>query len=166
MSYLVAAVVLVGLLCALNLLLTFGVIRRLRAQAANAASAARPPAPTVGSTVQPFTATAVTGEEVSAITLGRAVVAFFDVGCGPCRERLPAFVAAAPRQSRPVLAVVVGGDTEHPMVTSLLPFASVVVEGHDGVVAKAFGISSFPTLCAIDEFGVITDTALDLGALA
>ena len=63
MPYLVAAVVLLGVLCVVNLLFTLGILRRLRAQATWT------PTPVValspGSTVGEFSARTTTGEPVS-----------------------------------------------------------------------------------------------------
>ncbi|MFG6201919.1 hypothetical protein [Nonomuraea sp. JJY05] len=66
MPYLIVAVVLVGVLCLLNLLLTVGVIRRLRKQAASAASL--PPMEeglAIGEKIPEFAATTTGGEPIS-----------------------------------------------------------------------------------------------------
>jgi AhpC/TSA family protein len=167
-AFLVAAVVLVGLLCLLDLLLTVGVIQRLRqhTELLNKlqAGAAGGPAPEVmlpaGSEVGEFAATTTDGDPVSRELLaGRTLVGFFSPGCQPCKEKLPGFVAAAPGVAggrQQVLAVVVGGQEEDAEVTArLTPVARVVVEPPDGPVAGAFGATGFPAFALLDAHRVV-----------
>jgi AhpC/TSA family len=149
MPYLVAAVVLIGLLCVLNLLLTVGLIRRLRAQGVEQGPYGGPP--TVlrpGSEIGEFTTTTTDGEPVSHEDLS-GLVGFFSAGCEPCHELAPRFArhaAAAPRQD--VLAVVTGDDPE--LVAILAPAARVVTEDDGGAVTGAFQNAWTPALYLID----------------
>jgi AhpC/TSA family len=162
--YLVGAVVIVGVLALLNLLLTFGVIRRLREHTERLSRpAAGLPDLMVGVGESPgsFTARTTEGEQVSleALAGGEQLVGFFSPSCQPCKEVAPAFVAraAAGGQTR-ALAVVVGGPEEvGDLVTWFAPVARVVVEADvNGAVASAFRVNGFPALCLLDADGVVT----------
>lgn len=83
MPYLAAAVVLIGLLCVLNLLLTVGLIRRLREQGPGRPGNAAPPtALGPGSRIGDFTTRTTGGEPVSHEDL-TGLVGFFSAGCTP-----------------------------------------------------------------------------------
>jgi hypothetical protein len=162
--YLVGAVVIVGVLALLNLLLTFGVIRRLREHSERLS---RPAAGLpdlmlgVGESPGPFTARTTEGEQVSLQALaGREqLVGFFSPTCQPCKEVAPEFVArAAAIGPAGALAVVVGGPEEvEDLVTMFEPVARVVVEAvANGAVASAFRVNGFPALCLLDADGVVT----------
>jgi thiol-disulfide isomerase/thioredoxin len=161
MAYLAAAVTLVGIIAAVDLLLTVGVVRRLREHSAELAGLRGPGAGDaglpVGTPVGDFTATDLTGRPVG-VGSGRTLVGFFSPGCGPCKERMPDFVAhAAGRPGGPgaVLAVVVGEAAEAAaMVDPLLRVATVVVEPEDGPVQRAFGVGGFPTFVLVED-GVV-----------
>jgi hypothetical protein len=148
MPYLVAAVVLVGLVSILNLALTLGLIRRLRAQDAPQQHAGPPTALGVGAEIEDFSTTTVNGEPVSRDGL-TGLVAFFSAGCKPCHDLLPRFVEHAAGLSRErVLAVVTGDDRE--AVEALAPVARVVAEDYDGAVTTAFQNTWAPALYVID----------------
>ena len=95
MPILIAAVVVVGCLCLLNLLLTFGVIRRLREHTSmlTGVGGSEPPPIGLAAGKPPgaFSAVATSGEEVSGAA-GLEVVAFFSSWCSICPERVPPFV--------------------------------------------------------------------------
>ena len=163
MAYLVAAVVLVGAIATVNLLLTVGVVRRLREHTAELAARRDDPAGPaglpVGAPVGEFAATGVSGRPVTRAMLDRpALVGFFSPGCAPCKEKLPDFVAqAARRPGGPdaVLAVVVGDPAEAAeSVAALRPVATVVVEPEDGPLQWAFAIGGFPTFVLVED-GVV-----------
>ncbi|WP_431919655.1 peroxiredoxin family protein [Nonomuraea jabiensis] len=137
MPYLTAAVVLIGVLCVLNLLLTLGLMRRIRQLGEGNVQHAGPPlALGPGSPIGEFAAVTVDGEPVSHDSIA-GLVGFFSAGCEPCHKLLPQFVAHARALGRQnVLAVVAGDDAE--MVTALTPVARVVEEDFDGPVAGAF----------------------------
>ncbi|MCO6007795.1 TlpA family protein disulfide reductase [Actinoallomurus purpureus] len=146
MPYLAAAVVLIGLLCVLNLILTLGLIRRLRGHGAAQPQHAGPP--TVlkpGSRIGDFATTTTEGEPVSHEDL-IGLVGFFSAGCEPCHDLAPRFARLA--TGLPRLAVVTGDDPE--LVTVLSPAARVVVEDYDGVVSCAFQNTWTPALYLID----------------
>lgn len=176
MLYLAAAVVLVGLLALLNLVLTFGVIRRLREHTAMLSSSSQMPAlmRPVGEHAEEFVATTTEGDLVSRETLvGRTLVAFLSSTCQPCRERMPEFIelAAGFDGGRDqVLAVVgsTGGDdpTAREYAERLGAVARVVVEPERGPVATAFGVNGFPAFGVVGERGRIAVTSIELAELA
>jgi cytochrome oxidase Cu insertion factor (SCO1/SenC/PrrC family) len=146
MPYVVATLVLLGLLCALNLLLTVGILRRMRAQSTagpGSLFALRP-----GSAVGEFAVTTADGEPLTAATL-TGTVAFFSADCPACHDTLPDFLAYAREQGRDnVLAVVGGGDPD--TVRALAEVARVVPADLDGgPVAAAFRNTWTPALYVV-----------------
>lgn len=161
MPYLAAAVALVGLLCTLNLLLTVGVIRRLRAVAANQ-PAERPgflDGLAIGKAVPDFTATTIDGEPISRDLLGApALIGFFSPGCPPCEQVLPRFVERArERPDEVTLAVIVASTAEQAAedIGSLAGAARVVVEEPDGALQRAFEARGFPTVYVVGADGTV-----------
>lgn len=162
MPYLVAGVVLVGLLCMVNLLLTVGVIRRLRQQAGRQAF----PEPKMeeglarGDKIPEFAATTTNGEPISGDLLGGpAMVGFFTAGCTPCKELLPRFIERARQTPDAVLAVVAAdaGEESAAYVEQLAQVASVVSEEPQGPVQSAFKVAGYPTVLLIDADGTVVD---------
>ncbi|ONI76589.1 hypothetical protein BWI15_04630 [Kribbella sp. ALI-6-A] len=177
-TFLTALVVVVGIVGVLNLLLLFGVIRRLKehdqAIAKIPYSAMQsPPAESMrapGSEVDEFTAVStdsvpVTKESLTAETL----VGFFSVSCAPCIESAPKFAAHAagvPGGKDSVLAIVIadGDDDASEIVGVLGGSARIVVEGYEGPIATAFGVTAFPTYGVVAG-GTITASAIEFATL-
>jgi thiol-disulfide isomerase/thioredoxin len=163
MPYLLAAVVLLGAITGLNLLLTLGVIRRLRthtAMLAGGGPAAELDLLPTGERIGGFEATAVDGEPAGRDALtGDTLVGFLKPACGPCEERMPEFLRLAeamPGGRRRVLAVVAGTAEEAaPLLAQLSPVARVVVELVDGPVTRAFGVHGYPTYYVVDGAGTV-----------
>jgi hypothetical protein len=178
MTFLTAVVVVVGIVCVLNLLLLFGVIRRLKEHDQAIAkiplgTTASAPADSMrapGSEVDEFTAVSTDDLPVTKEALtGETLVGFFSVSCPPCVEGAPKFAAHAagvPGGKDSVLTVVVADGDEDPaqMVATLSDGARVVVEGYEGPMATAFGVTAFPTYAVVAS-GKITATALDFTTL-
>lgn len=170
MGYMIAALVLVGAVTGLNLLLTFGVIRRLREHTARLAALPSGGEPwplelalPAGARPEDFHAETVDGDEISLASLARpALLGFFSPGCEPCQEWIPRFVRASgdlPHGRAQVLAVVVGDAVEaHDEVARLRQVAQVVVEPIEGPVSRAFAVKGWPVLCRLGEDGTITTT--------
>ncbi len=168
MEVLSAAVVIVGMLCILNLLLTFGVIRRLRehtgllskqVSADNAGVVARP-----GRPVREFGSNGLSLASLQERTL----VGFFAVGCRPCEESLPAFVELAAGASTPVIAIVTTVsevENSSAYTSALAPVATVVKERPDGPMASAFGVAGFPTFVLVSG-GIVEAVGSDPAAVA
>jgi len=168
MSFVIAAVALLGALCTVNLLLTFGVVRRLREQNAELSrlSGALPPempAPEelVGTPVPAFAATSIDGTPVTRDSLvGRPrMVGFFAAGCAPCHEQAPMFAAWLAEQDGDAIAAVAvvtgSGPEAAELAASLSDAAAVVVEPDAFAVSHAFGVRGFPTFLRIDAGGVV-----------
>lgn len=170
MPYVVAALVLVGSLALLNLLLTFGLVRRVREQAgllsdlaggltaAPDGELARP----VGSPVEPFRTEAVDGTPLDNAWFDRpTLVGFFSPGCESCAELIPRFVAAA--ATTRALAVVEPAPVDDGDYRAALAGAATVVAGEPArAVVDAFGVLGFPTACLVDATGVVTATGTRL----
>jgi hypothetical protein len=158
----------VALLAVVNLVFTLAVVRRLR-EHTELISKLGTPGPMRGDTMLPagqsvggYAATTVDGATVSADDReGRELVGFFSLGCQPCAERLPEFVASAgdhPGGRHRVLAVVAGRDDEgdaRSYVDKLTPVARVVREDMGGPLQKAFAVQGYPAIGLIDESGVV-----------
>ncbi|GAA0464384.1 redoxin domain-containing protein [Streptomyces olivaceiscleroticus] len=181
MPFLIAAVVLVGVLCAADLILTVGVIRRLRDHAERLALLSGEGGIAVGDEVGEFSVATVDGRLVvtrDALSedAGGTVVAFFSPDCEPCEETLSRFVPYAAELRAggcPVLAAVVGdpGEQTDAFVAALSPVAHVVAERHpDGPLSAAFRIGAVPTVLRVapDATGrvVVTDADVRLDTSA
>jgi hypothetical protein len=172
MPYVVSVTVVIGAVAILNLILTFGVIRRLR-EHSELLAAGGPGAPDVmlsaGAAPAEFAATTTDGARVTRDDLGgEMLIGFLSPGCEPCREQAPRFVeragALAGGRSR-ALAVVIG---EQPAVQDLLrqlePVARVVIErdiNAEGTVSHAFGVRAFPAFATLDD-GVVASSGWQL----
>lgn len=156
---LVVLVALLGVLSALNLLLSFGLIRRLREHTelidavyefVADGPAAAAPAVAAPAAVGEFRATTADGEPLGRDDLAPStVVAFLAVDCKGCHEQLPHLLDWARDQDRQRIVAVVDGRGGDPfdLVAQLLPVARVVVDTNE--VAAAFGIRSYPRFCVI-----------------
>jgi hypothetical protein len=172
MQVLAAAVLVVGILCSLDLLLTFGVIRRLREHTNMLAAAAGTAESTIGlaSGESPgeFTAVTDSGEVVTA-PAGLQIVAFFSSWCSACPERVPPFLEYVNRhriRRDSVLAVVAqDSTTPAPYLARLAKVAQVCVEPNDGEIARAFQVSGFPAFCLLDANGAIAVSSYNPAAL-
>ncbi len=172
MPILTAAVVVVGGLCLLDLLLTFGVIRRLREHTSMLTAARGQTEPTVGLPVGKlpgaFTALTISGEVMTG-TAGLRVVAFFSSWCSACPERVPPFVEYLSRHriGRDSVLAVVAGDasTPPPYLDRLAEVAQACVEPNDGEITKAFEVTGFPAFCLLDADGAVAASGYDPAAL-
>lgn len=167
MAYLTAAVVLVGALCLLDLVLTFGVIRRLRATSATVTrdEDGNELAPRAGDPVAGFASTTTGGQPVSRDSVTGALVAFLSPNCKPCKASLPEVLRLA--AAGPVVAVVVGDPADvTDMVAQLSPVARVLTEEPFGPVSEAFGVRSFPTFVKVSPDGTLAAAGLDVKQVA
>jgi peroxiredoxin len=169
MSYLTAAVVLLGVLCLVNLVLTLKMIRRLGEHSARLAAKSAPVPPPFalgmpdGAMAPEFTATTVNGDRRSLTDFSGApsLVAFFTPGCVGCRQQLPEFAEFArrfPGGAGHVLAVISGKqdqDETKEFAAGLDGVASVVVEAVSGPVATAFSNKRYPNFYVIGPDGRI-----------
>lgn len=175
MPYLAAAVVLVGVIAVLDLLLTVGVVRRLREQAEvlrelRTTADADPVIEVIlpaGRTVADFTAGTLSGRTLSREGLSTAtLVGFFSPHCEPCREQVPRFLAYAAGFDGAVVAVAAGDPTETAdLVAELAGVAEVVVQDENGPLEKAFGVHGYPALCLLEPGGRVVASGYGLDSL-
>lgn len=173
MTVLAVAVVFIGVLCLLNLLLTLGVIRRLREYSETQPAAEPIPVKIAetGSSPAPFDVLLNGGRAFSSDRPATwTIVAFFSDTCPACKEGLPTFVKRARelrRDDQLIVSVIAGegDDSTTELVRVLEPVSGVTVEPYDGPLAKAFGVGQFPALCMLDESGVVVATGWDLDSL-
>ncbi|MFI6316901.1 hypothetical protein ACIBG8_05250 [Nonomuraea sp. NPDC050556] len=174
MMYLTAGLICVALICLVDLLLTFGVVRRLREhtkilskQASSQPAVMLLPQERVAA----FEAGVDDSGSISRESLnGPTLVGFFSPGCGACTERLPSFVALAGSHSwhrDQVLAVVMGDEASTAtMRAELAEVARLVDDKHVDTMVESFGVSGFPAFCLIDESGVVLASGLDVESLS
>lgn len=158
----------IAIFCVLNLLLTYGVIRRLRLHSERLArqeTAFKPSRMAVRST---FVAKAVGGREISYDTLrGSRVVAFLSPGCRPCEELLPKLARAiktsgvSPDQVFAVISSGEDGEGEDAYLERLAPISTVVSRDQASIVAAAFGVRGYPFICSVSRDGSLTDLGRD-----
>jgi hypothetical protein len=167
MAVLVTAVVVVAVLAILNLVFTFGVVRRLREhttildQLGEGSRAGRTMLGP-GRSVAAYAVAAVDGTAVSSDGHeGPMLVGFFSLGCRPCTEKRPVFAERAreyPGGRERVLAVVVGDDGDGevaPYLHELTPVATVVRQTPTGDLPIAFGVDAYPAFALVDSSGVV-----------
>jgi len=170
MPILIAAVVVVGALCLLDLLLTFGVILRLKEHTAMLAERGRSGAgPDViglaeGESPAAFSATTLDGRLLDDGAALR-VVGFFSARCSICPERVPPlleYLAAHHIDRASTLAVVVGDEAQPPpYLESLAEFAQICMEQEDGEIAKAFKVAGYPAFCLLGADGTVLASGYD-----
>ncbi len=159
MTVLTTAVVLLAVVTALHLLLTFGLVTRIRElqQVVAAMPAKDPDLPKFGRVVAPFSVTDLDGEPLSEADLaGPVQVGFFSAGCGPCTV-LSEWLAAEPPATR-FIAFIDGSpaaDSTKRLIKRLSPLGRVALIDVEHPSTLAFGVTSFPTLMHLDS-GVVT----------
>lgn len=171
MAILTAAIVLVGLLCLTDLLLTFGVISRLREHTEQLAGFRQDIAPTdlaAGEIPASFTAFGITGEQLNG-PAGLRLVAFFSAGCSACPESVPAFAEylRGNRVARDEVLVVIASSQAEPVsyAEQLAEVAPVCVEQPGGELETAFKVRAYPAFCLLDATGSVSAASHEPGAL-
>jgi hypothetical protein len=165
MLVLVAAVIVVGALCLLDLVLTFGVIRRLREHTELLLRERHAPAerPVIslatGEAPAPFTAMTADGTAVAGPS-GLRLTGFFAAWCSSCPESVAPFieyVQANRLAKEDVLTVLLTDDNGPPSyIGRLAEVAQVSVQSDaDNLVNKAFAVSGFPAFCLLDADGAV-----------
>lgn len=170
MAVLIAAVVIVGLLCLLDLLLTFGVIRRLRehtellrtGQLASSGGVVGLP---TGQVPKQFT---VVAEDGSTITgpAGLRLAGFFSATCPACPGRVAPFTDyirdnKIARDEVLATLLIAAGTAPPPYLSLLTEVAQVTVQLPDSDVAKAFGVAGYPAFCVLGADGALVATGFD-----
>lgn len=146
-SILVAVTIVIGALALVNLLLTYGLVRRVKALD-HALGDVGAVLPALGHRVEPFEVSTTEGATVTQADLaeGEHVVALLSAGCGSCDEVVAA-LADMRSESRPLL-LVHAGDGDGELVASARRAGPVALVPH-GPLAGAFGVRSFPAVLRI-----------------
>lgn len=170
MPYLVAAVILLGVLVIIDLILTLGVIQRLReharllTQALEDHEGVRDFMLPTGSPLPELRATTVDGTPAPAD--GPLLIGFFSSTCRACIERLPSFISYAKAFDGRVLGVAVGApDDVSDIVAALRRVADVVIEPEDGPLAKVLQVKGLPAMATVDADGVVVGSGFEVAAL-
>ncbi|MDO3703161.1 TlpA disulfide reductase family protein [Micromonospora sp. C28SCA-DRY-2] len=169
MPIVVAALVVLAVLALLNLLLTFGVIRKLREHTQELARARPPVTLSVGAQVPDFTAPTTGGDVVSVASLRAAggLVAFLAPDCSGCQEQLPSVRSTLAEALATPMAVLVvltrlspapeRDDRERAELVAALGLrgtrVAVVHEPLDGALQSAFQVAAFPAFYLVDTDG-------------
>lgn len=159
MTLLATGLVLLFAVVVAHLLLTFGLVRRIRLlQERLADRGPETDRPKVGGRVGEFVVSTVDGGRFTSADLdGRSLVGFFAAGCRPCHEVVDDFVADPPAER---FVAFVDYGTDEPtlaLVERLRPLGLVVMMDLEGTVAKAFGQAGFPTLVRVED-GVVAES--------
>jgi hypothetical protein len=168
MSVALAVAILVGLLTVLNLALTVGVIRRMRAHTELLSARPKPVAVKVmagpGERAKPFDAITVDGDLISDadLTGGRTLVGILANGCTSCEERRPEFIALASRfpggRDRVLAVLVSGGDDADVSAerASIEPIARLALQERPGIgITQALGVTGYPAFALFDADGTV-----------
>jgi hypothetical protein len=169
MWLLTAAVVLFGAVTTLNLILTLGVIKRLREQADQLASGGGgaqelTPLLNAGELPAEFTTTSVDGDVVSRDgPAGLRLLAFVSPLCDMCAAQIPDLLDRAahmPGGRDNVIVVTVGKGAEVAEYgEQFRPVAQVVHETGTGAITRAYKLGGLPAFGLIDHDGrVLTST--------
>ncbi|MGK5674299.1 peroxiredoxin family protein [Micromonospora sp. URMC 106] len=169
MPIVVAVLVVLTTLTLLNLLLTFGVIRKLREHTQELARARPPVTLSVGAQVPDFTAATAGGDVVSIASLRASggLVAFLAPDCSGCQEQLPSTRSALAEALDTPMAVLVvitrlhpapdRDDRERAELVAALGVedsrAVIVHEPLDGALQSAFQVAAFPAFYLVDTDG-------------
>ena len=159
MIALTTAVVLLAVVTAAHLLLTFGLVTKLRELREHGAGvpAKDPDLPQPGRVVAPFSVTDLDGAEITDADLaGRVQVGFFAAGCAPCATLSDALAADPPTDR--FIALIDGdpaADNTKRLLEKLTGLGRVALISVDHPVILAFAVTSFPTLLHTHS-GVVT----------
>lgn len=174
MPIVVAVLVVLSTVTLLNLLLTFGVIRKLREHTQELAAVRPPVTLPVGARVPDFTASTVGGDVVSVDSLRASggLVVFLAPDCSGCQEQLPSVRSAlAEALDTPTAVLVVltrlrpapepeRADLERAELVAALEVdgsrAAVVHEPLDGALQSAFQVAAFPAFYLVDSDGRVS----------
>ncbi|MFF3330699.1 hypothetical protein ACFYWX_14245 [Streptomyces sp. NPDC002888] len=164
MIFLIAAVVLVGLLCVFDLLLTLAVLRRLREHSDELGRlGVRPNLET-----QMYDPQVLVGTKAPDLAgaSGVRLVAFLDAYCDSCHEHAAEFVETA-RAHDDVLAIVSGEGRQADELSALVGPGIPVVRGEEAQTrVLAIGLKAFPTFLLVGADGTIVQAVTEPGALA
>ncbi|WP_030461677.1 hypothetical protein [Kitasatospora sp. NRRL B-11411] len=160
-----------GIATALNLSLTFAVIRRLREIESRPIGPGMDRLPAVGTAIGGFDAGTTAGGRLGRADLaaGEFLAGFVMTGCGPCADLVAELDRTAAVDTEKTLFFVTGdpeAEETAALAAKLGRFGRVVLVGHNSSVTAAFGgVMAYPTLLRIRD-GVITHAGTTLDVVA
>lgn len=166
-----AALVLVGLISLLNLLLTLGLVRRMRELESRPAATAPRPSGFVagpGTAVGPRATVDVTGRPVPLPDpASLTVIGFFATDCPSCADSMPGFLtrAAGAGPDRAIAVVTGARDDEDRYVRRLAPTVPVVADQAADELAAAFRVRAYPAFVLLGPDGTVRASGLSLDDL-
>jgi hypothetical protein len=169
------AIALLGVLTLLNLILTYGVIRRLREHeerlGKDSATPALPEQPAIGTPLPAFTAMTTAGQQITDrdFAAGTVYVGIFSTQCRPCHEQLPRFLERVSTLDPYRVLLVINDDGDDPvtladLVARAATVGRVVMAPTPAPLATALGVERFPTMLMLDD-GVVVANSHDTGRL-
>jgi cytochrome oxidase Cu insertion factor (SCO1/SenC/PrrC family) len=166
---LTTAIVLLAVVVALHVLLTFGLVTKVRElqQHGGGRPARDPGLPRPGLVVRPFSVTDTEGADITEVDLdGPVQIGFFAAGCAPCTTLSDALAADPPAER--FIALIDGDpgeDRTKRLLAKLAHLGRVALIDVDHPVVTAFAVNSFPTLLHIHS-GVVTASGSRLSHFA
>lgn len=158
MTLLWAVTAVLTLAVALNLLLTFGLIRRLRLDGSDTASAAR--YAQVGARLPSFSVTTLGGSTLTDTDIeGDFALAFLSTGCAPCTDLVRRLRDKPYLLGTDHLIIVVADD--HPLAAQQLasslpdPGRIAVLEPGHPLLSIGDGVTAYPTLLQLHDRAVV-----------
>jgi len=168
MAALTGAVVLIVFVLAIDLLVTLGLIRRLRHLQQRLPASSPDALPTVGSPIPSFAMRALDGEHLDETEFARglALAVFLSAACEPCNRVRRELSERPPSQRTFVFVKEIPGleDETKVFAESLDHVGTVAIIAQDDTLARRLEISIVPTLLAITD-GTITAASTSLPRL-
>jgi hypothetical protein len=168
-AVLIAVIIVVGLVALVDLVLTYGLIRRVNSIQAQPHSIDHGLVPIAGHRIREFVAKATDNREITEREFEglETFAVFVMVGCGPCHRVAEELSQMAPPEL-PLLLFIAssqGKDDEAARIAAQVPFAAAVcVIESTGAVTEAFGVSGFPTVIRVGD-GIVRATGLSLDSV-
>lgn len=164
MTVLSVVVVLLAVVTAGHLLLTFALIRRVRLLQERGHLDEPVPLPAAGARVGAFRAATTTGGALTEADVADGLVVFVSPTCEPCRKLVDDLLR---ERERPAAVFVSGdpGPETSAFVAQVAPLGDVAVVEDEGGAVGAFGVTAFPTVVRVAA-GVIESAGIrmrDLG---
>ena len=158
MSFLIAAVVVLAVVCLGNLLLLFAVLRRLRGYEERLTAGSSGPS-----------ALELVGRRLPAAAglVGTTrLVGVFSASCEPCHEQAAQFAAHDdPARVALMLDSAASDDQRSAMLATLAGAPRVLTEPDSAALAEELGIRTYPVLLRLDEDGTVVAAEHSLAML-